>query len=475
MLPEETYSPEEFFRLSCLEQDFSEYLNGRRSVYFDEEDLEDLFYFEVDKGEEELARKVLQTGRKQHPSSVMFRYLEGVIYDEKGEYETALKIFTAYPEEQDPEWHCLCFSTYCHSHNIEKAKEEAERIAALGINLEHYLAHIARSFRQQKEDGLAKDYLQKAICLNPTDNDILDILSDLALDLHETKIAYQCAEKILSNNPYYIKPWFTEAYVLRQEQKMEESLDKLEYILAIDPDNMQATIEKVRTLIILNRLAEADKLINDTIAANKGNHQPWQFILKGFSGDIAFMKGDWQQAGKLYSAAYNKTGLSPSQALFFAECKMRGHRWKEAERLLKESIAGDKEIVESHERLAEIYLHQGKYDLAAKQFRQCMVLMPDKTAYRISYSIALLEGNHQRAAIKILQDTVKTSPKCWEAYSLIAIIMVIQDKAVAAASALKKACDIEPQAREKFIQTCPQAGQIIELMDRMNSESDKNV
>ena len=96
MLPEETYSPEEFFRLSCLEQDFSEYLNGRRSVYFDEEDLEDLFYFEVDKGEEELAREVLQTGRKQHPSSVMFRYLEGVIYDEKGEYETALKIFTAY-------------------------------------------------------------------------------------------------------------------------------------------------------------------------------------------------------------------------------------------------------------------------------------------------------------------------------------------------------------------------------------------
>ncbi|HCS88119.1 MAG TPA: hypothetical protein DIW30_06945 [Bacteroidales bacterium] len=386
-----------------------------------------------------------------------------------------MKIFEAYPDEQNPEWHCLCFSVYCHNHNIEKAKEEADRIVALGVNLEHYLAHIARSFHQQKENELAKDYLLKAIRLHPTDNDTLDILGDLALEIGEITIAYRCAEKILSDHPYHIKSWFTEAYVLRYEKKVEESLDKLEYILAIDPDNMQATIEKIRTLIILNRLAEAEETIKETIASNKDNHQPWQFILKGFSGDIAFLKGAWQQAGKLYSAVYNKAGLSPSQMLFFAECKMKNHRWKDAERLLKEVNATDNEIVESHELLAEIYLHQGRYDLAARQFRQCMVLAPDNTMYRISCSIALLEGNHKKSAIKILQDTVKTSPGCWEAYSLIAIIMVIQGKAKAAVTALKKACDIEPTAREKFIQTCPQAKQIIELLDRKDSEPNKDV
>ena len=84
MLANDTYySPDELSQLSRLEQDFLENLSGRKSVYFDEEDLEDLFYFELDKGDEDLAGEVLRTGRKQHPNSAIFRYLEGVIYDER--------------------------------------------------------------------------------------------------------------------------------------------------------------------------------------------------------------------------------------------------------------------------------------------------------------------------------------------------------------------------------------------------------
>lgn len=478
-MQDETYPPEEFFRLSCIEQDFCEYQSSRKSVYFDEEDLEDLFYFEVDKANERLALEVLQTGRKQHPSSVMFRYLEGVIYDEKGEYETALKIFKAFPDEQDPEWHCLCFSTYCHIPDIEKAKEEAEHIIESGENLDHYLIYIAKSFFKLQEQNLAVTYLEKAASLNPTEKNSLETLGGLAMDLKEPLIAYQCAEKILKDDPYCFEAWFMEANALLLEQKFEEALDKLEYALAIYPEHIQALLEKIRILIILNRLPEAERVIasHKTADRENGNHvtELLNGILKSYSADIAFLRGEWQKANRLYNAIYKDVDLVPIQLCFFAECKMRSHRWKEAERLLKESIAGDNEIVEPHEHLAELYLHQRKYDAAAKEFRQCMVLMPNKITYQISCSIALLEGNHPKSALKVLRDTIKNAPECWEAHSLIAIIMAVQGKQREAAASLKKACAIEPQARETFIRTCPQAEQIIEIMDREDSKPDKDI
>ena len=479
-MPDETYSPEEFFRLSCIEQNFQEYQSGRKSIYFDEADLEDLFYFEMDKGEEELAREVLQTGRKQHPSSIMFRYLEGVIFDEKGEYETALKIFEAYPDEKDPEWHSLCFSTYCHIPDIEKAKEEATHIIESGGGSDiHYLIYIAKSFFKLQEHSQAVTYLKKAAALNPTEKNDLEALGGLALDLKESHIAYQCAEKILKDEPYCFEAWFTEANALLLEQKFEEALDKLEYVLAIYPGHTQAFLEKIRVLIILNQLSEAERLIAGHKTADRKNGDSvivaLNGILKSYSADIAFLQGEWQKANRLYSTVYKDVDLAPIQLCLFAECKMRSPRWKDAERLLKESIAGDNEIVDSHEHLAEIYLHQRKYDAAAKEFRQCMVLMPNKIPYRLSYSIALLDGNHTKSAIKVLQETIEMSPECWEAHSLIAVIMAVQGKQKEAVVALKKACTIDPKAREAFIQTYPQAEQIIEIMDREDPKPNKDI
>lgn len=453
-------------RLMALQCSFLEYLRNGKAIYFDEDDLEDLFYFVIDDGDEELARKVLETGRKQHVGNLLFWYLEGVIYDEKGDYQKALDTFNAYPEREEPEWHCLCFTTYCHIGDMGKAKAAAEEIIHIGYSLNYYLTYITSVFLSVGKDELAKGYLKKAVALESVDAETFADLSRLALSLGEIDLAIRCADRVIQEEPYNAKAWLLEAHALLLQDKIDEALEKLEYVLAICPEHKQAMFDKVRVLIGLNKLTEAEEAIHNQLSLlHNQDYSGCADTLRSYLGDIAYLRGNLAEAREIYNTAYKKVDLMAVQLLHYAECKIQIHRWADAEKLLKESIEKEEGLVRSHEVLASLYSQRRRYKLAAAHTKICIQFEPNEVSHHIFYCIVLLESGNLRTAVKELQEATKRFPDSWELHCFMAIVMAMKDKNEAAADSLRRACEINPDARERFILANTNVEEVLRLVD----------
>ncbi len=455
-------------RLLHIEKEFLDFLSGRTTLFFDIEDLVDLFYFEIDKADMLLAEEVLNVGRKQHPDVNQFFYLEGVFDDENGNYKKALKKYLAYPNEEDEDWNFLCFSAYCRIHDIGKAQEAAERIVATEIGKEYFLADIVELLIETGEQQLACSYLAKALECESLDKASLIKYSLSALDLDDMDLSYRLAERIIEQDPYNEVAWCMEAHALAQGNKFEEALSKLEYVFAINPDNAQALLEAAKIYILLDKLDEAEKRIEYLMELGPKKVQAYHILeslVESLSADIAYWKKDYRKASKLYYNNYKKDNIAPNQLIYYADCKIHLHRWKDAEKLLREAIDYDPKSTMAMRLLSQVYLQQQKLSLAIKYIERCIKLEPkDEENYALCAMLLFDDGQEERGK-KLLEKSLRLFPDNWRNYVAVAVLKYIDEMFDEAKEYLRKALALEPSARDIFLRIIPQGKSFINAIE----------
>lgn len=455
-------------RLLCIEKEFLDFLSGRTTLFFDIEDLVDLFYFEIDKSDKLLAKEVLNVGRKQHPDVPQFFYLEGVFDDENGNYKKALKKYLAYPNEEDEDWNFLCFSAYCRIHNIGKAQEAADRIVATEIGIEYFLSDIVELLIEAGEQKLACSYLERALDYESLDKATLIKYSLSALDLDDMDLSYRLAERIIEQDPYNEVAWCMEAHALAQGNKLEEALSKLEYVFAINPNNAQALLEAAKIYILLDKLDEAEKRIAYLMELGPKKVQSYHLLeslVESLSADIAYWKKDYRKASKLYSIIYKKDNIASNQLVYYADCKTQLHRWQDAEKLLREAIDYDSKNTMALRLLSQVYVQQRKLSLAIKYIERCIKLEPnDEENYALCAMLLFDDGQEERGR-KLLEKSLRLFPNNWRNYVVVAVMKYMDDKFDEAKEHLRKALALEPSARDIFLQIIPQGENFIHAIE----------
>lgn len=471
-----TYPNDVDARLLDIEKEFLDFLSGRATLFFDIEDLVDLFYFEIDKSDEMLAKEVLNVGRKQHPDDPQFFYLEGVFDDEKGNYRKALKKYLAYPNEEDEDWNFLCFSAYCRIHDMGKAQEAAERIVATEVGIEYFLSDIVELLTEIGERELACHYIEKALECESIDKASLIKYSLSALDLNNKDLSYRLAERIIEQDPYNEVAWCMEAHALAEGNRLEEALNKLEYVFAINPSNAQALLESTKIYILLDRLDDAEKQIESLLELGPKKIQAYNVlepIVESLSADIAYWKKDYRKASKLYNNNYKKDNIAPDQLIYYADCKMHLHRWKDAEKLLREAIDYNPKNTAALRLLSQVYVQQQKLSLAIKYLERCIKLEPKEEEYYALCAMLLFDDGQEERGCKLLEKSIHLFPNNWRNYVVVAVMKYMNNALDEAKEYMKKALALKPEAGDTFLRLIPQGESFINAIKVEKTEDNQ--
>jgi serine/threonine protein kinase/Tfp pilus assembly protein PilF len=176
----------------------------------------------------------------------------------------------------------------------------------------------------------ARQYLHKALELNPQ---LLPALSDLVLlntDMGETERAMEVSERILAINPRSADGHFARGYVLRYAGMLEESMASMSVALEIDPTNPR--FRSAAWTFAANK--EYDRAIEVFYLGSEPLAWAWE-------GEIAKRRGDFDRARAMLTKAIaadpeDITGLWATGVLSALDGDYQrgveaGRKWEEAD------------------------------------------------------------------------------------------------------------------------------------------------
>lgn len=446
---------------SALQQKVSRFEQSLRtsgkSLYFDAEDLEDLFYYYLDRQDFYSAEQVLHTAFGQHPKDNLFRCLQAELLMEYYLYDEALEVLDANGEPEDIYWNYLRFRVLMHLGRFDDAVVQADLLVALGKEDDTFVGDVALLFADFGQMQLAYPYLVRAEALEPDNTEVLTALGQYALGQNDFRRAFEYAEQALDINPYLCEAWFLKGAVYVFEEKCEEALEAFEYALAVDPDNGALWLAKAQTLLMVERYQEAEECVA-YIKKVFPYRTDW---INGLNADLAYLRHDYKKASALYVKALQRGFYTMDMAWRHIECKLEMHRWKDAARLLEEYVKLYPDDVKACCQLADVYMRLGGSGKALGLVRKCLRRHPEDVDLYLFYSGLLIFTEDFAKAYTILRKVCRLAPDTLKAYVMRALVAALQNDLRTMKADLEKACRINEQAREVFLRLYPQGEQLL--------------
>lgn len=465
------HSNEEAKRLQQVAKRFEQMLlPGEKNVYFDAEDLEDLFDLYLDKHQLYLADQVLKIAVTQHPQDNIFKLLKAEILIEMDMFVEALQVVDTYPLAEEPWWCYLRFRILAYLERFEEALRQAKQLLDLRWDIEEYTVDIALVLSDCGRMDLAYDYLLQAEKLQPDNAEVLTALGRCVLERGDGVQAEMFADKAIKVNPYMAAAWLLKGSVAVLKDRCDEALEAFEYVLAINPYDEMAWLVKTQTLLMADRVQEAEECVEYMVEQFPQRKD----LLAALQADLAYVHQDYKQASAYYTKAL-KLGYSTSDMMWrFADCKWELHRWKDAAKLLELLRKDCPDDFKIPERLADIYVKQGNKQKALAMARLSMRLQPDNVSAYLSYAGVLILYEDYDNAYKVLRKAYKMDSERLETNLTLAIIHVLRNELDKVCSYLENAIRIHPDAKDIFYRMLPDAKNTIENYEQTQSGVKKN-
>jgi len=257
---------------------FERMLKTNLIYFFDAQEFEDIIIHYLGFGEHQLAKKALNMGLEQHPTShdLMLLQSEVFILDEK--YELALQLLE-YVEKLNPFNEEIALQkasiaskqgdhkqSIAHLHQALEISEDPAEIWNL-LGMEHLLA---------EEFDEAAYFFKNCLSDNPEDYPSLYNLLYCYEQLDQTEPAISSLNEVLEYDPYCEVAWHQLGKILMQIGKPKEALSAIDFAIISDDTFTGAYIEKGKLLESLGRINEA--IENYEVAMN--TTEPTAFIHK---------------------------------------------------------------------------------------------------------------------------------------------------------------------------------------------------
>ncbi len=436
-----------------LETDFLNSLKSAKIAFFDADDLIDLFYFEIEKHELDTAKKVLEVGRHIHPKVKDFYFLEGIFDAEESHWEDALSKYEQYKSVDNADWNYLCFQALIHLGKNDLADDAAMRVCECAEDVQFYMVDIIEQFQEAADYELALKYLEKASEIEGLNKEELLKYAHIASYMAQPELACQFADRVIADNPYDEDAWYEEAHALVENEKYEEALEKLEYVYAINPDNIRAILENISICIARRQLKEARELVQrarEVELEGKEYEKLVRQLLDGFEADITYWLGDYKTACKLYGKLHKRGLLEDNQVVFYANSKWNTHRWRDAKDLLRNAIKKDDNNLEAHQALAFFHRDEGWYTAAIGEVKKCIEIAPQRLEYYVLCATLHLEGYKYPKGLEFTKNMIKLFPNEPQAYILQAEMQIGLNHPRAAKMTLKKGMAVNPYTFELY-------------------------
>ena len=303
-------------------------------------------------------------------------------------------------------------STGCQTLDHRAAKEKAEaRWGEVRGRFKYQLA------QQQYDRGLfeaAVTTANEAVAMHPRQADAYVILARSQLELGRSASALDAIEAARRAGVVSAELVYTEGVVLEQRGDVVGALAKFDEARKLAPGNVDALIAMAESLVALNHLDEAQKLLDD----NEFNFNDRASILV-LSAEVCQRRGDRNGAITRYEKAIAVEPSNPWIAQELGRLLAQAGRCPEAVELLRpllQSAPGPVDEGGVRRDLAGCYLTAGIADAAVTVLQSHLDSEPGDAVGQLLYAKAALALNDLMGAtraIELAQEHQPHQPEVW--------------------------------------------------------------
>jgi len=395
------------------------------SVYFfDSNEFEEIILFYVDNGKFSLAKKAIQLGLSQHPTSVSLKLIkvELLILDDK--LENAEKILDQLIEiepsnEEIYIQKATIFSNKGkHENAIDSLKtalmfsnDQADILSLLGMEYLHLDDFDTARFNFAKSLEVAFENYSSLYNI---------IYCFDMMEQHDEAIDYLL--KYIEKEPYSEIAWHQlgrQYYIVNNYLKALEAFD---YSILIDEKFIGAHLEKAKTLEELGKYEEAIDFYNKTMELDTPTSFAYLRIGKCFE-----KLENSQKAIDFYNKTVNEDPLLDKGWLALTEIYINNKSYHKALFYINKALSIDEENNLYWHRFAEINLNLNLFEEAARAYYKCIGLEDDRLEIYLALADVLhFLGDFQEAKQVMLDASEKYSQAAEITYRLAGLYFLTQ-------------------------------------------------
>ena len=335
------------------------------------------------------------------------------------------------------------------SGNLSTAKKIYAEVLEQDANNEEVL-HLAGILAAQEKDfPLAKNFLMRALILNPNSATLNNSMGNIYKNLNEFNAAKEFYEKALKAQPYsavahnnlgnvyyklnqigkaeqeyrqaielkpdYIEPNFNLSLILIRLNKTEKAINILLDIIKLEPNHAEALLQLALLFHQQNKSTEAIKHYQQALRANNGN-----------------------------AVTHNNLG---SLLLNFR------NRQNQAIRHFKMAIKLDSNNLEAYHNLGAAFLMQEKPEAALKYFLHLLQFSQNFDTY-YNLGVIYMDIGRGNDAVEYFNEALKMNPSDMATRTNLAAIYLKQENVPEAINHYESILKLQPQNKEvKYILT----------------------
>lgn len=375
------------------------------SVYFfDSNEFEEIILFYIDNGKLSLAKKALNLGLKQHPTSVLLKlvHVEMLILDEKLEKAEKLLDQLQEIEPSNEEIFIQKATIYSKKGNHMLAIESLKRALLFVDEDSEILSMIGMEYLFLDDFETAR--LNFAKCSDLEYDDYSPLYNIIycyeMLDKYEESIEY--LKKYIDKKPFSEIAWHQLGRQYFSIKNFEEALKAFDYAILIDEYFIGAHLEKAKALEELKNYEEAIKFYQVTMELDTPTSFAYLRIGKCYE-----KLNQPKMAIDYYNKTVHEDPLLDKGWLALTEIFIANKNYQKALYYVKKALSIDEENNVYWQKLGEINLNLNLFEEASRAYYKCIELQDHRPEMYIALADVLHFLGEFHDAILILIDARK--------------------------------------------------------------------
>lgn len=282
--------------------------------------------------------------------------------------------------------------------------------------------------------GLAENIVKR----HPGNSLALSFLARAQLLNNKIQLAQQTLEELIAQHPGDIQHRLILANIfLKQAGNEGKAAQLLNEALTIDPENPAAHIQKTAFLIHQKSFPEALAQANRVRQLTPGTGKA-----ELLEGDIYLAQNKLDKALASYQISYQ---LQPSDKIAnqIIKVMLAQNRQQDAINFLNKALERDSDNLDTHYKLATIYLQQGNTSKAEKHFQFILEKQPDNVLVLNNLAWMYHQQNNPKALL-LAEKAYKKAPNAYAVADTYGVILVKQGDLKKGVEILQKASQMAP-------------------------------
>lgn len=217
-----------------------------------------------------------------------------------------------------------------------------------------------------------KEYLDKALTINPYLVPANKKYSDYYFDLGKYDLAKDYLIKVLQVNPLNSFIYYKISNIEKKEKNFEQAIKSLKQALRINPEYPFLHVSLAQLYINQKKYDEAIKSAKKSVELNSKYIYGYKYLAMA-----NYYKKDFNNAVKAYQDVYNLDPKDISNMYLLASSYVKLKNYKKAEEYLNKVLEIDSKYPNTHSLLASVYQIQNKNDASINEYIKELEINPN--------------------------------------------------------------------------------------------------